>query len=109
MSGKAAAPAKKKLTHIGQYEIGRTLGEGSFSKVKLATDVFSGKKVSGGLRRPSRATAKRKSKKDFSLNNFFFFFPLLVAVQSLPSKSSTGRSWTTWTTRPSASSARSKS
>jgi hypothetical protein len=41
----ALAPKKKKLLHIGQYEIGRTLGEGSFSKVKLGTDIFTGQKV----------------------------------------------------------------
>jgi serine/threonine protein kinase len=48
--GGGGVAGKKKLTHIGQYEIGRTLGEGSFSKVKLATDVFTGKKVSGAVR-----------------------------------------------------------
>jgi serine/threonine protein kinase len=63
-----AAPQKKKLTHIGQYEIGRTLGEGSFSKVKLATDVFTGKKVSAIDRSVSgklEGKRDRKKKKKF--------------------------------------------
>jgi hypothetical protein len=48
---------KGKRTHIGEYEIGRTLGafprytpniagEGSFGKVKLDTNTFTGEKVS---------------------------------------------------------------
>lgn len=32
-------------THVGKYEIGRTLGEGSFGKVKFARDVESGSAV----------------------------------------------------------------
>ena len=62
----AAAGAKKKLTHIGQYEIGRTLGEGSFSKVKLATDVFSGKKVRPTVLAAANGRSKRKKNFAFS-------------------------------------------
>ena len=35
--------ARKKL--LGEYKIGRTIGEGAFSKVKLATHKVTGQKV----------------------------------------------------------------
>lgn len=35
----------KTLTRVGKYEIGRTLGEGSFAKVKFATNVETGHPV----------------------------------------------------------------
>lgn len=36
---------KKKLLHVGSYEVGKTLGNGSFGKVKLGTNVFTKEKV----------------------------------------------------------------
>jgi len=36
---------EKKRKHIGAYEIGRTLGEGAFGKVKLGTNIFTGEKA----------------------------------------------------------------
>lgn len=36
---------EKKRRHIGPYELGRTLGEGAFGKVKLGTNIFTGEKV----------------------------------------------------------------
>ena len=38
-------PAKKDNTRLGVYNVIKTLGEGSFGKVKLATHVVSGQKV----------------------------------------------------------------
>lgn len=35
----------KKPLQIGAYEVGKTLGHGSFGKVKLATNVFTKEKV----------------------------------------------------------------
>jgi len=37
--------AGKRTLHIGSYEVGKTLGHGSFGKVKLATHVVSKEKV----------------------------------------------------------------
>lgn len=34
-----------KRRHVGPYEMGRTLGEGAFGKVKLGTNIFTGEKV----------------------------------------------------------------
>lgn len=36
---------KKRLLHVGSYEVGKTLGNGSFGKVKLGTNVFTKDKV----------------------------------------------------------------
>lgn len=36
---------KKRVLHVGSYEVGRTLGNGSFGKVKLGTNVFTKEKV----------------------------------------------------------------
>lgn len=36
---------KKRLLHVGSYEVGKTLGNGSFGKVKLGTNVFTKEKV----------------------------------------------------------------
>eukprot|EP00026_Physarum_polycephalum_P003024 Phypoly_transcript_03033.p1 GENE.Phypoly_transcript_03033~~Phypoly_transcript_03033.p1 ORF type:complete len:735 (+),score=94.37 Phypoly_transcript_03033:242-2446(+) len=36
---------KKRVLHVGSYEVGRTLGNGSFGKVKLGTNVFTKDKV----------------------------------------------------------------
>lgn len=36
---------KKRVLHVGSYEVGRTLGNGTFGKVKLGTNVFTKEKV----------------------------------------------------------------
>jgi serine/threonine protein kinase len=36
---------EKKRTHVGPYEIGRKLGEGTFGKVKLGRNIFTNEKV----------------------------------------------------------------
>jgi len=36
---------KKRMLHVGSYEVGKTLGNGSFGKVKLGTNVFTKEKV----------------------------------------------------------------
>lgn len=36
---------KKRVLHVGSYEVGKTLGNGSFGKVKLGTNVFTKEKV----------------------------------------------------------------
>jgi len=35
----------QKRRHVGQYELTRTLGQGSFGRVKLGVDIFTGEKV----------------------------------------------------------------
>jgi carbon catabolite-derepressing protein kinase len=37
--------ADKKKVYIGNYKVGKTLGEGSFAKVKLAVHSMTGQKV----------------------------------------------------------------
>lgn len=37
---------EKKKVYIGNYKVGKTLGEGSFAKVKLAVHCLTGQKVS---------------------------------------------------------------
>lgn len=37
--------SEKKKKHVGEYELGRTLGEGAFGKVKLGTNIFTGEQV----------------------------------------------------------------
>lgn len=39
------ATTEKKRTHVGPYEIGRKLGEGTFGKVKLGRNIFTNEKV----------------------------------------------------------------
>ena len=34
-----------KRRHVGPYELGRTLGEGAFGKVKLGTHILTNEKV----------------------------------------------------------------
>jgi hypothetical protein len=49
----ASASAQGKLSekmYLGNYEIVRTIGEGSFAKVKLAVHRFTGVQVRGGAR-----------------------------------------------------------
>lgn len=41
MSGKPARPR----TRVGKYELGKTIGEGSFAKVKFAKNVENGEYV----------------------------------------------------------------
>jgi hypothetical protein len=41
--------AKRKL--LGEYRIGRTIGEGAFSKVKVATHKLTNEKVRAGHKR----------------------------------------------------------
>lgn len=40
-----ASSTEKKRKHVGEYELGRTLGQGAFGKVKLGTNVFTGEQV----------------------------------------------------------------
>lgn len=42
MSGKAPRPTR---TRVGKYELGKTIGEGSFAKVKFAKNVETGDHV----------------------------------------------------------------
>ena len=37
--------ASKKKSHIGMYEVGRTLGEGRYAKVKLGRHIETGSQV----------------------------------------------------------------
>jgi len=44
----AAAPAATKppkRRHVGPYELTRVLGQGSFGKVRLGVQIFTGEKV----------------------------------------------------------------
>lgn len=42
-----ADAAAKSVKRVGKYEIGKTLGEGTFGKVKYAVNTETGEKVSG--------------------------------------------------------------
>jgi hypothetical protein len=46
------------VKRVGKYEIGKTLGEGTFGKVKYAVNTETGEKVSFSLRyrTPRRAS-----------------------------------------------------
>ena len=41
----APATSSSSTKRVGKYEVGRTLGEGTFGKVKAATDTETGEKV----------------------------------------------------------------
>lgn len=45
-SAQAPDAAKQKRQIVGQYMIGKTIGEGTFGKVKLAVHIPTGEKVS---------------------------------------------------------------
>ncbi|KVH97330.1 NAF domain-containing protein [Cynara cardunculus var. scolymus] len=45
MSSGAAAAVGKRRTRVGNYEFGKTLGEGSFAKVKFAKNIVTGDPV----------------------------------------------------------------
>lgn len=49
------ADASKSVKRVGKYEIGKTLGEGTFGKVKYAVNTETGEKVSGRGAAPRRA------------------------------------------------------
>ena len=44
---------------VGKYEIGRTLGEGTFGKVKLGRHILTGEKVARAL---AKACAQRSER-----------------------------------------------
>lgn len=45
MTNSSRGGDKKRVLHVGSYEVGKTLGNGSFGKVKLGTNVFTKEKV----------------------------------------------------------------
>ena len=49
-SSKGSADQQPKQVRIGNYIVDKTLGEGNFAKVKLATHAFTGDKVSAAGR-----------------------------------------------------------
>jgi len=51
---------KKRTTHVGPYEIGKTLGNGSFGKVKLGTNVYTQEKVAIKFFRHKRCTSQQQ-------------------------------------------------
>lgn len=53
---------------LGKYELGRTLGEGNFGKVKFAKDTVSGQPFAVKIIDKSRIADL-----NFSLQVFFFF------------------------------------
>lgn len=48
-SSRAKSSEKSKRQIVGQYMIGKTIGEGTFGKVKLAVHIPTGEKVSSCL------------------------------------------------------------
>ena len=46
----SSSKSNKIRTVLGEYKVGKTLGEGSFSKVKLATHTATGEKVTNYIR-----------------------------------------------------------
>lgn len=58
----------RKGMRLGKYELGRTLGEGNFGKVKFAKDTVSGQPFAVKIIDKSRIADL-----NFSLQVFFFF------------------------------------
>ncbi|CAN7133506.1 unnamed protein product [Brassica rapa subsp. narinosa] len=44
-SGSSSSSSSVSRTRVGKYELGRTLGEGTFAKVKFARNVVNGENV----------------------------------------------------------------
>eukprot|EP01133_Synstelium_polycarpum_P002627 gene2627-3021_t len=51
---------KKRIQHVGSYEIGKTLGNGSFGKVKLGTNIFTKEKVAVKFIKENKLSIKQK-------------------------------------------------
>lgn len=61
----------RKGMRLGKYELGRTLGEGNFGKVKFAKDTVSGQPFAVKIIDKSRIADL-----NFSLQVFFFTFSI---------------------------------
>lgn len=51
---------KHRIYHVGSYELGKTLGNGSFGKVKLGTNVFTKEKVAIKLFKHRKFTSAQR-------------------------------------------------
>ncbi|EGG16965.1 putative protein serine/threonine kinase [Cavenderia fasciculata] len=51
---------KKRVQHVGSYEIGKTLGNGSFGKVKLGTNIFTKEKVAVKFIKENKLSSKQR-------------------------------------------------
>lgn len=68
-------------TRVGRYELGRTLGEGNFAKVKFARNVVTGENVAIKILDKEKVLKHKMIGQVsipilicFSLDMFFFFF-----------------------------------
>lgn len=77
-------------TRVGKYELGKTLGEGSFAKVKFATNVQTGETVAIKILDKDKVLRHKMvelvgalsvTSSYFSLFFFFFFVEILGAVR----------------------------
>lgn len=77
-----------KVMRLGKYELGRTLGEGNFGKVKLARNSETGQYFAVKILEKNKII-DLKITDQVSLFSFFFlriqFLPSLTGLQILPS------------------------
>lgn len=69
---------KKKGMRLGKYELGRTLGEGNFGKVKLARNVETGQYFAIKIIEKNRVIELKIT--DQVSHSFFLFFSLLLSI-----------------------------
>lgn len=55
---------KKRILHVGSYEVGKTLGHGTFGKVKLGTNVFTQEKVAIKFLKHSKLAGRHRESSD---------------------------------------------
>ena len=65
---------------VGKYELGKTLGEGNFGKVKLAADIRTGRRYAVKILDKTRILRLNFSDQvSFHfISSFFFFFMFLL-------------------------------
>ncbi|GAM19901.1 hypothetical protein SAMD00019534_030760 [Acytostelium subglobosum LB1] len=51
---------KQRIQHVGSYEVGKTLGNGSFGKVKLGTHIFTKEKVAIKFIKENKLSVKQR-------------------------------------------------
>lgn len=83
----ASSPTEKKRKHVAEYELGRTLGQGAFGKVKLGTNVFTGEQVavkiiSGDQARSKKDIMQLEREVSFTRSLLLLLFLMLSAKYS---------------------------
>lgn len=66
------------LRRVGKYEVGRTIGEGTFAKVKFAQNTESGESVA--MKVVDRSSILKHKMADQVSHLLFFFFLFLFSL-----------------------------